>query len=235
MQADVPGRVDVITAANWRRVEIDAFRAWALGEILQRNPQNAAETYAVNFNFDASRYQTAATAWNDGSLNAYDELTAWLEDAVDAVGPIEGILSRRNVITEIKRDAPALAGGAEMTMAQLEDRLSQDLGFAFRFFQMEDSVDEFTDGGIVTARNKVWAAEKVAVVPQGVTVGYTAMAPVVRAMEIARALPAAGIDQNGQTVYYEEHNNGRQLSVEVQVNALPIPEESNVYVIDVGF
>jgi hypothetical protein len=32
-------------------------------------------------------------------------------------------------------------------------------------------------------------------------------------------LPQAKLDTNGQTAFYEEHNNGRELSVEVQVNA----------------
>lgn len=236
MQITVPGKVVQIAESNNRRIEVDAFQAWALGTVTQRNPQNAAETVTVNFNFDSARYQTAATAWNNGALNAYDELTAWLDDANTAVrGGVAGILSRRNFIREVLADAPALAGGARMTMVQLEDQVQQDTGMPFRFYAMEDTLEPFTDGGTATSAVNVWAAEKVAAIPRGNTVGYTAFAPVVRAMEIARQSGEPGIDTNGQTVYYEQHNNGRELSVEVQVNALSIPDESKLYVIDVGF
>jgi hypothetical protein len=235
MMANVPGRVKAIAAANYRRLEVDAFHAWALGTIIQRNPQNAAETYTASFNFDSARYQTAGTAWNDASLNAYDELMSFIDDAIDAVGPIKGIVCRRNFVTEVLTDAPDLAGGAKMTRVQLEQRIQDDSGSDFRFYEMEDSLDVFNDGGTASTSTKVWAAQKIAVVPAGTSVGYSAFAPVIRAMDIARALPQAKVDTNGQTAFYEEHNNGRELSVEVQVNAMPVPDEQKLFVIDVGF
>ena len=235
MQATVPGRVDALTAANWRRLEVDAFNAWALGTIVQRNPQNAAETYTASFGFPAQRYQTAGTAWNDAGQNAYNNLVAWLNEAMDYVGPIRGIVSRRNFINEVLRDAPTMAGGNTMTFTGLESRIQDDLGSDFRFFPMEDSVEIFDDGGVTTTSTKVWAAQRVAVVPAGNTIGTVAKAPVVRAMEIARQIPGAGIDTNGMTVYYEEQNGGRELDVEVQGNYLPVPDEQKLYVINVGF
>jgi hypothetical protein len=235
MQSTVPGRVDAIAAANWRRHELDCFEAWALGTVTQRNPQNAAETYAASFGFDAARYQTAGTAWNDAGVNAYTLLLSWLNDGINAVGPIKGIVSRRNFITEVLADAPDLAGGAQMTWTQLEQRIQDDLGSEFRFYPMEDTVEVFTDGGTATTSTKVWAAEKIAAVPAGTAVGKSAFAPVVRAMDIARQLPQAKIDTNGQTVFYEEHNNGRELSVEVQMNPIGIPNEQLMWVMDVGF
>lgn len=235
MQATVPGRVDAIAQANYRRLELDCFEAWALGTLTQRNPQNAAETFQASFGFDVGRYQTAGTAWNDNSLNAYDELLDWLDDAINAVGAIKGIVCRRNFVKEVLKDAPDLAGGAQMTFVQLEQRIQDDLGSDFRFYPIEDTVEVFTDGGTATTSTKVWAAEKIAAVPAGTFVGDAVFAPVVRAMEIARALPQAKIDINGQTVFYEEHNNGRELSVEVQMNAAPIPNEQKLFVMDVGF
>jgi hypothetical protein len=100
---------------------------------------------------------------------------------------------------------------------------------------MEDTLEVFNDGGTASTSTKVWAAHKIAVVPAGTSVGYSAFAPVIRAMDIARALPQAKVDTNGQTAFYEEHNNGRELSVEVQVNAMPVPDEQKLFVIDVGF
>jgi hypothetical protein len=133
MQANVAGRVKAIAMANYRRLEVDAFHAWALGTIIQRNPQNAAETYTASFNFDSARYQTAGTAWNDASLNAYDELMSFIDDAIDAVGPIKGIVCRRNFVTEVLTDAPDLAGGAKMTRVQLEQRIQDDSGSRLPF------------------------------------------------------------------------------------------------------
>lgn len=235
MQATVPGRIEAIAKANYRRLELDAFEAWALGTVTQRNPQNAAETFAASFGFDAARYQTAATAWNDNTLNAYDLLLDWLDDGINAVGPLKGVVSRRNFIKEVLADAPDLAGGAQMTLVQLEQRIQDDLGSEFRFYPIEDTVEVFTDGGTASTSTKVWAAEKIAAVPASTAVGYSAFAPVVRAMDIARQLPQAKIDTNGQTAFYEEHNNGRELSVEVQVNAMPVPDEQKMWVMDVGF
>lgn len=235
MQSDVPGRVAAIVKSNYRRLELDAFEAWALGTVTQRNPQNASETFAASFAFDSARYQTAGTAWNDAGLNAYNELLDFLDDGINSVGPIRGLVSRRNFIKEVLADAPDLAGGAQMTLVQLEQRIQDDLGSEFRFYPIEDTVEVFTDGGTATSSTKVWAAEKIAVVPQRVSVGYSAFAPVIRAMDIARQLPQAKLDTNGQTAFYEEHNNGRELTVEVQVNAMPVPSEQYMFVMDVGF
>lgn len=235
MQNDVPGRVAAITAANYRRLEVDAFQAWLLGTLTQRNPQNSAETYTASFAFDSSRYQTAGTAWNDTGLNAYDELLAWLADARDAIGSIRGVACRQNFANAVLADAPDLAGGAKMTRVQLEQRIQDDLGSDFKFYVNEHTVEVFNDGGTATTQTKVHTAQKIAAIPSDVNVGNMAFAPVIRAMDIARALPQAKIDTNGQTAFYREHNGGRELSVEVQVNAAPIPNEQKLYVMDVGF
>jgi hypothetical protein len=235
MQTTVPGKVEQITQSNWRRVELDAFEAWAMGTVTQRNPQNAAETYVASFGFDSARMQTAGTAWNDAGQNAYNNLIDWLEDAIDAIGSVRGIVSRLNFVKEVVADAPTPTGAFPLTRYNIADRISQEIGQPFQFYVMEDTVEVFTDGGTATASTKVWPAEKVAAVPAGVRVGNTAFAPVIRAFEIARQLPQANVDVNGQTVFYEEHNNGRELSVEVQVNPLTVPNESLLYTIDVGF
>lgn len=235
MMSSVPDKVKAIAMANYRRLEVDAFKAWATKTIIQRNPQNAAETFTVSFNFDSSRYQTASTAWNDPGLNAYDEFLDWLDDAINAIGGVKGVVCRRNFVKEILADAPDLAGGAKMTMAQLEQRIQDDLSSEFKFYPMEDTVEIFDDGGTATTSTKVWTAQKIAAVPTKTVVGKAAFAPVTRAMDIATALPQAKIDVNGQTAFYEEMNNGRELQVEVQLNAMPVPFEQDMFVMDVGF
>lgn len=225
----VPGKVIQITEANYRQVEVDAFTAWSMGVVTVKNPQTGT-THAVSFGFDAARLTTAATAWNDPSVDAYATLIAWLENAIDAVGPIEGVVLRMALLRAIQADAPDLLGGVSMTRAQLAQRISDDIGYPFQFFLFDDTLDIFNDGGTAYTSTNVWPAGRIAAVPQGGVVGRTAFAPVVRAMELARALPAAGIDERGQTAYYEEANVGRELTVEVQCNPFTIPNEQKVFV-----
>lgn len=228
----VPDRVVRLSEADYRRLEVDSMRAWYDGKIIQRNPQNPDETYEVSFAFAAERLQVAGTAWNDPGQDAYANLIDWLEDAIDAVGPIEGVATRLSVIRAIQEDAPDLIGGVRMTRAQLEERISDDIGMPFRFFIMEDSVDIFSDGGLTTVSTKTWGAGHMAVVPSMGTVGRAAFAPVARAMELVRVLPKAGIDIRGVTVYYDERAMGRDTTFEAQLNAVPIPNEQKVFVID---
>lgn len=234
--ARIPTRTDGLALANVRRLEMDTFEAWALGQVTQKNPQTGG-TYVLDFGFDAARYQTAGTAWNDVGVNAYEEFKAWLEDAVDYVGPIRGAAMRRATARAIQADAPnPMPGLSDLTptMSQVEERLSDELSMPFRFYILENSLDVFDDGGTAKTRTKVWAAQRVAVVPDGIRVGNAAFAPVLRAYDISQATPQAGIDLRGQTVYHDIANGGRELAVECQLNAFPVPDEQKLFVIDAG-
>jgi hypothetical protein len=231
----MPKRVDRLVDACYRRLEVDAMKAWASGTIIQRNPENAAQTYTASFGFSSSRYTTAGTAWNDVSVNAYSLLLTWIQSAMDLVGPIEGVMLRLASLNAILADAPNLPNSVTMTRSQLADRIQQDIGGPFEFFLNENSVDIFDDGGITYTRTKVWTAQKIAAIPAGKQVGRTAFAPVTRAMELASQVgDAAGIDIRGASVYYESSNAGKELTTEAQMNALPIPDESKLYVTDIG-
>jgi hypothetical protein len=229
----IPERSDRLTMADYRRLEIDAMNAWATGTIIQRSPQNAALTFTASFGFPATRLQTAAPAWN-AAANAYDAFLAWYEDGIELVGPGEGAIMRLATFKEILADAPDLAGGVQMTRAQLADRVQQDTGSPFQFFVLENSLDVFNDGGTAVTRTKVWPAEQVAFVPAGREVGRTAFAPVVRAMELDAQVPDASIDVRGATIYHDAGNSSRELTLEAQLNALPLPDESKFFVIDAG-
>jgi hypothetical protein len=228
----IPARVERIAMAVYRRLELDAFKAWATGTIIQKNPQKG-NTFTASFGFDAARYTTASPTWV-AAANAFDAFLAFLEDAQEAVGPIEGAVMRLATFREILEDAPDLSGGVPMTKMQLADRIQQDLGTPFRFEVMENTIDEFTDGGIDTTPTKVWTAEQVAVIPAGGIVGRSAFAPVSRAMDLAAQVPEAKIDINGVSVFYESSNGGRELAIEEQINAMPIPQESKLFVTDAG-
>lgn len=232
--ASIPARVDRLSDACYRRLEIDAMNAWSVGSITQRNPENGF-TYAASFGFSASRYTTAGTAWNDAGVNAYDLFLAWIAAAQDLVGPVEGAMMRQATFNAILADAPNLANSVKMTRAQLEERITDDLGEAFYIAINENSVDVFDDGGTAYTRTKLWTAQRVAAIPAGKRIGRTAFAPVVRASDLVSQVgKSAGIDVRGATVYYEDSNGGRELAIECQMNAVPIPDESKLYVTNVG-
>ena len=234
--ASIPERSDLIVSADYRRLELDAMNAWATGTIVTKDPQSG-RTQTADFGFDAARVATAGTAWNDAGVNAYDEFLAWLEDAIDAVGPVAGVVMRLATFQEIQTDAPnwfSPDSTLRMTRAQVAERVSQEIGGPFRFEIVEDTVEVFDDGGLARTATKVWPAQMVAAIPSGNMVGNTAFAPVRRAMELASQVPGAGIDIRGVTVYHEGSNAGRELTVEAQLNALPIPDEQKVFVIDAG-
>lgn len=229
----IPGKVIQLVESNYRRIEVDAFSAWATGTVTAKNPQTGT-TFQTSFGFDSSRLQTAGTAWDNAGLNAYDEFIAWMEDAIDAIGPTAGALMRMALWRAIQHDAPDGVGGIKMTRAQLRTQIEDDLGFPFTPVIFEDTLDVFTDGGTATTSTNVWPAGYVAAIPAGTTVGRTAFAPVTRAMELVRALPGAGVDQRGMTVYYDEAQTGKELKVEVQCNPFTIPNEQRVFVINTG-
>lgn len=237
--ARIPERTDLAALANLRRLELDVFSAWSRGNITVMDPQTGV-TYTVSYNFDASRYLTAATAWNDAAVNAYDELLAFLANAQEAMGvaPI-GVMLRSATRRAIQLDAPnpapaAVTAGITPTISQVEQRIQDETGNPFRFFVNESSVQTFTDGGITRQTTKVWPTGVVAAVPPGFQVGTTAFAPVVRAYDISNQVPDAGVDLRGQTVYHEAANGGRELTVECQFNPMPDPDEQMLYVINAG-
>ena len=231
--ATIPRRTRMLTEANYRRIEVDAMTSWALGQITVKDPQSGATT-TVGFQFDVARYQVAALTWNDVSLNAYDEFLAWLESANSALGgPPEGVMLRLAEYKTVQKDAPRGADGIMLTRKQLLEQLEDDTGNPFEFLINERHVDIFTDGGTTTTAVKVWPAGVIAAIPPGQRVGSTAFAPVIRAGDAAEATGDDSIDTNGMAAFTEISNGGRELTVECQVNALTVPEEQRVYVIDV--
>lgn len=235
IMADVPGHTENIARANSRRIEVDFFTAWHTGTITVRDPQDATNSYAVSLGFDAARYTTAATAWNDGSINAYNAFLTWLRSTQTLIGGVQGAMMRQATLNAILADAPDLPGGAAMTEAGLEARIAADLRVGtFTIVVNERTVNVFTDGGTATTATNVWAAQRVAAIPTGLVVGRTAFAPVKRARDVARQVPTARIDVRGQAAYMISENDDKALKLNVQVNALSIPDESKMAVINAG-
>jgi hypothetical protein len=234
--ADIPDRVVFLTNANYRRIEVDTFQAWATGQLTVRNPHNPASTYVASFGFDANRFTTNASAFNV-TTNAYNDFIAWLRSvSTTYVNGYQGVMIRQATLNEIVADAPnpfSYNASVQPTIDQVEQRITQTMGVGFRFVVNEDTVDLATGGGQATTKTKVWPTGRIAIIPGGSgQVGTVAFAPVVRAMELAALTPGAGIDVNGMTAYRLVKNDGRELLIEVQVNALPVPEEANVAVLN---
>ena len=233
LKSSIPGRIDALVQANRRRMEYDALRAWATGSIIAMNPQTGA-TQTVSYGFDSARMSTAGTAWNNGAVNAYNELIAWLEDGIDAVGSAVGVIMRRATFAAIQTDAPQGLDAIPLTRAQLQDRISQDLGIPFTFYLLEHRADKYNDGGLAVTRTNYWPAEQVALVPAGLVIGSMAHAPLVRGFSLANVARDAQIDVRGMGVFREIAGNGREATWECQINAFPVPLESRVWVIDAG-
>lgn len=233
----IPDRTDALALANWRRLELDVFAAWANGEIVTKNPETGATT-TVSYGFDAARYTTAGTAWSDGGVNAYNLFLAFMQAAYEAIGPTVGAMMRLATRTAIVADAPnpmpGAIAGLTATVSQVEQRIQDELGMPFKFFVNENTVDVYNDGGIARTNTKVWTEHKVAAIPAGYTIGSTAFAPVARAYDISSQAPNAGIDVRGITVFHEIANGGRELTVEGQFNPMPDPDEQKLFVVHAG-
>lgn len=235
--ADLPVRVDTLVGANYRRIEVDVFDAWALGQCTVKNPEDNT-TYTASYGFDAARYTTAGTAWNNGGVNAYNELMTWLRTATDLVGPIAGVMLRQATLNVITEDAPnplAFNSAVQPTARQVEQRISDTLGLpSFTFVVNEDTTSPYTDVGFAQTKTKVWPAQRVAAIPANDFIGSVGFAPVARAIELAGVTPEARIDTNGMVAYRFPKNDGKELQLDVQVNAIPLPVEQRIAVINAG-
>ena len=236
----VPDRTRQLALANWRRVEVDTMNSWATGQVTARNPVTGT-TYTASYNFAASRYQVAGVPWTGGpGGTAYNNLLAWLRQGIDMGMTFQGIMTRSTTRNAVISSAPntryPLSPDGRFTplIGDVEARIQDELQIAFNFYLNERSVDIFPDGGITTVATKLWPGQTIAAIPAGETVGYTALAPVARAYDVSAVAPEAEIDINGMTVYQEVGGNGRWLNVECQVNALPVPLERNVWVMNTG-
>ncbi|MCY7376308.1 MAG: major capsid protein [Pyrinomonadaceae bacterium] len=228
----VPDRTDGLIRTIYRRLELAAFEAWLKGTVTATNPQTGA-TYTASYGIDASRLVTEPTVWTDAGVNAYDLFISRMETAIQLTGGIRGAATRLKVIKAIQADAP-LINNRKMTRGELTSQIQDELGSEFAFFPIENQLKPFTDGGTVTATVDVFEQGYLAAIPQanGGAPGYSAFAPVRRAMDLAAEVPEANIDVNGVSVFSEGMNQGKTLSVQAQANAMAIPDEQLVYVVD---
>lgn len=236
--ADLPSRTEGLASSNYRRIEVDTMTAWSTGTVTARNPVTGT-LVTTSYAMDATRYQTAGVAWTGGTGGtAYNNFLAWLLAAQDRGLNIAGVMIRQSTREAIRTSAPNLAFPINTSvvpiLADVERRIQDEIGGPFQFATNERTVDIFATGSIATTNTKLWPAFTIAIIPQGGRVGYTAFAPVARAYEISRAQPDAKVDIRGMTAYTEVAGTGRDMTVECQVNALPVPLETQIYVMNAG-
>ena len=228
MGVSIPARVDALVNANRRRIEFDCFEAWAFGTITALDPQTAATT-TVSYGFDVTRYTNV-----DWVTGPYAKFIAWVEAGADRLGaPPRGAITTRNIYEAIRTNAPQGLQALKLTRSQFEDQVTNDLGFDFTFYIAEHQLDKPTTGGVMGfTRTRVWPAERIALVPAGVSIGTTRLAPIARAYQIAALHPDAEVDVRGMSVFKEIAGNGREATFECQINAFPVPDENNIWVND---
>lgn len=232
----IPARIKRLVGSNHRRVEIDAIEAWAKGQITVRNPETG-QNLVVGLGFSSSRYQVAATAWDDNSVNAYSELVQFVTGARNKIGQIRGVMLSQVELDAILADAPnttpGVASGVPVTTTQLEQLLTSLFRSEFRFFVNERTADVFTGAGTDVTRTRIWPENIIAAVPAGSPqIGTLYKAPATRAMHIMAEAGGSALEREGMMVFPEVTGNGRGLTIECQCNWLPLPNENWIYVVD---
>lgn len=213
-----------------RQLEFEAFTAWYTGAITVMDPKTGL-TVTVSTGFDqATTYPTAGTIWSDGGQNAYDNLLAAIQSAQNKMGSVGAMRSQRAPVREIVKDAPDGPNGLRPTVTSLQDRVREE-GFPdFQLVIDERTYDAFTDGGSATTSTKYVPAGLIAFQPATGVVGQTHVAPVVRAYDFLTGSNRSLA--NGVVIFRSEKNDGKTLLIEAQENAIVLPTETSVYVVD---
>lgn len=230
--SDVNRWAQKLADAADRQIERDAFLAWANGAITVKDPKGGQDaTQTVSLGFSSSRYVTEGTAWASVA-NAYTRLLFHVGEAVRLIGSIGVIRMRLATAQEVATDAPTGPNQIRATIGNVQDRLSEEGFGPVKIVIDERTYDEFTDGGSATTSTAYIPTGKVLFQPASGVVGATHFAPVTRAEDY---MGGAGIRREQLqdfTVFYREKNDGKTLMVESQANALSLPAEQNVYVVN---
>lgn len=215
-----------------RQLEYEAFAAWYNGTITVMDPKTG-DTVSVAMGFDqATTYPTAGTAWNDAAQDAYLNLLVAIQAAQDKFGSVGVVRTRRAVYAAIIADAPDGPNGLRPTFSALQDRVREE-GFGEVTLVIDErTYDQWTDGGSATTATKYVPAGKIAFQPASGVVGATYVAPVVRAYDFLSG--ANRSLANGVAIFRSEKNEGKTLLIEAQENAIVLPTEGSVYVVDSG-
>lgn len=223
---DVDAWATALADAADRQLEYDAFRVWAYNQFTVMDPKTGT-TVTVAAGLSASRYVAAATTLA-ASTNAYTDFMGYLADAQSMMGSVGAVRMRRARLNDILADAPA-SSGDRMSLAGLQERINAE-GFGDVTIVIDErTFHSFDDGGSAYTTGYYVPTDRLLFQPAGGVVGQTHFAPVTRAYDFMSPQQVGNI--NDFTVFYGAKNDGKTLLVEAQANALPIPNEQNVYVV----
>ena len=217
-------------AVDWG-LEYTAFTMWATNTITVKDPKTGTST-TVSRGISSDRYITESTAWNDGSVNAYDRLLFRISEAQRLIGSVGAVRMRRATAEAVRADAPNGPNALRPTLANIADRLSEEGFGQITLIIDERTVDVFTDGGSAYSSTNLIPAEKVLFQPADGVVGATYDFPVTRAYEYVSQ--DHRVNLRDVVVWYTPQNNGKTLLIEAERIALPLTDESKTYVVDAG-
>lgn len=231
-KASIPRRVEALSNSIIWAIEYESLLSWATNKIVVQNPQTG-KVYEASMQVDAERYVTDGTPWTDS--NAFDRLLNYAREATDQIGPVQGVKVRQDIALKIQKSAPRLINtDVRMTLRNVNDYLSDELGTSFTIETDERIVERFKGAGIDTEKTKLWPSNKVAFIPTGSRIGEINRAPQYRAQDIPQVVASFdGFDNRGIRVYYEPENMGKTLKVQAQANWLAIPDEQQTFVVNI--
>ena len=217
-------------AVDWG-TEYTAFTMWATNTITVKDPKTGTST-TVSSGISTDRYITESTAWNDGSVNAYDRLLFRLGEAQRLMGSVGAVRMRRATAEAVRADAPNGPNALRPTIANIADRLSEEGFGQITLIIDERTVNVFDDGGSAYTPTNLIPAEKVLFQPADGIVGATYDFPATRAYDYVSQ--DHRVNLNDTVVWYSEQNNGKTLLIEAEAIRLSLTDEQRVYVVDAG-
>ena len=217
-------------AVDWG-TEYTAFTMWATNTITVKDPKTGTST-TVSRGISSDRYITESTAWNDGSVNAYDRLLFRLGEAQRLMGSVGAVRMRRATAEAVRADAPNGPNALRPTIANIADRLSEEGFGQITLIIDERTVNVFDDGGSAYTPTNLIPAEKVLFQPADGIVGATYDFPATRAYDYVSQ--DHRVNLNDTVVWYSEQNNGKTLLIEAEAIRLSLTDEQRVYVVDAG-
>lgn len=223
---DIDAWATTLADAADRQIEYDAFQVWAQNQFTVMDPKSG-QTVTVSAGIAADRYVAAATTFA-AAANAYTDFMGYLADAQAKLGSVGAVRMRRARLNEILADAPAFSGD-RMSLAGLRERVNAE-GFGDVLIVIDErTYHSFTDGGSAYSTGYFVPADRLLFQPGDGVVGQTHFAPVTRAYDYMSPQQVDNVQDF--TIFYSPENNGKTLKEEAQANALPIPDESRVYVV----
>src|SRR5690349_19346536 len=208
-------------AVDWG-LERTAFDIWCNNQITVKDPKTGTST-TVSRGIDSSRYITESTAWNDGSVNAYDRLLFRIGEAQRLIGSVGAVRMRRATAEAVRADAPNGPNALRPTIANIADRLSEEGFGTITLIIDERTVDIFTDGGSAYTSTNLIPTGKVLFQPADGVVGATYDFPVTRAYDYVSQ--DQRVNLRDVVVWYTPQNDGKTLKIEAERIALPLTDE----------